>query len=140
MNDIPRVLKEAGLRVTKPRTRILAHMQKSACPQSIITIADAVQKDVDQVTVYRTIDTLTKHGLVREVDLRKGRPLYEITDPHDHHHVVCTQCDYIEEVQACHAPHITDTILKHTKGFATISGHSMEFFGTCSSCYQASHQ
>lgn len=127
-------IRQAGFRATKSRLLLLEHLHEAQYPQSILEIAAALRSSIDQVTVYRIVDAFKKTGLVREVDFRQGRPLYEIADAQDHHHVVCTNCSRIEDFTGCEAEEIAERALKQTKGFALIKSHSLELFGLCNGC------
>jgi Fur family ferric uptake transcriptional regulator len=130
-------IKAAHLRVTKPRLILLTYLQRAKRPQSILEIAAALKKDIDQVTVYRSIDALKKVGIVRELDLRQGHPLYEITDEQDHHHIVCLGCDRMENFNGCDSARLAKNALKQTTAFGKITGHSFEFFGFCNVCIKS---
>jgi Fur family transcriptional regulator, ferric uptake regulator len=128
------LIREAGFRATKPRLLLLEHLRVTKSPQSILEIAEALSDSIDQVTTYRIVEAFKKAGLVREIDLRQGRPLYEIMDSHDHHHVVCVNCDRVEDFTGCESEKLANRALQQTKGFALINSHSLEFFGLCKSC------
>jgi len=132
-------IRDAGFRATKPRLLLLSHLYKSKSPQSIAEIAAALKTSVNQVTVYRIVDTFKKAGLVRELDLRQGRPRYELADLNHHHHVICVKCGRIEKFTGCESKRITQKALTQTKGFGQITSHSLEFFGLCNSCIKRGH-
>jgi Fur family ferric uptake transcriptional regulator len=128
------LIRSAGFRATKPRLLLLSYLQKTKRPQTILEIADALKKDIDQVTVYRIIDAFKNTGLVRELDLKQGRPLYEIADEHDHHHVVCLGCNRVEDFEGCESEKLAKDALMQTPSFGKITTHSFEFFGFCKAC------
>lgn len=101
---------------------------------SIRDIAESLTKTVDAVTVYRMTESFIEKGLVRQIDLRRGHPLYEISDPHDHHHVVCTKCERVEDFDICNYETMSKKALKQVPSFAAINSHSFELFGLCKKC------
>lgn len=129
------VIRKAGFRATKPRMALLHFLVGSKMPRSIKEIASALQrKDVDQVTVYRTVGTFKKAGFVREINLRGEHPRYELEDEHDHHHVVCTKCKKVEDFTGCSADGLGRKVLRESHSFSKITGHSFEFYGLCDAC------
>ena|SRR5882724_10492884 len=126
-------IRAAGFRATKPRLQILSFLKNRHKPESIQDIAISFRRKIDPVTIYRVIDSFKKRGLVREVDLQLGRPLYEIAGD-DHHHITCTNCARVEDFTGCHADSLAKTALSQTKQFASIKSHSIELFGLCNKC------
>jgi len=133
--DITSLIQESGLRATKPRIAVLSFLHKQKHPVSIQDIAGHLDGIVDQVTVYRIIDAAKKIDLVKEIHFGTGSIFYELTpDGHGHHHVVCTSCHTIADVSSCHEALLSKDALKEAPEFASITGHSLEFFGLCKSC------
>ncbi len=129
-------IRKAGFRATETRKAVYAFLKKTKYPVSIKEIIDGVGKNaIDQVTAYRILDAFHKAGLVTKVDFRHGHAHFELNDERgDHHHVICTGCDRVEDFTGCESDRLATKALKQTKGFARITGHSMEFFGLCNSC------
>lgn len=128
------LLKENRLRVTPARVAVLDLFGSTCAP---LTADDIAHKTTDTkinlVTIYRTLESLEKAGLLRQVDLRRGAICYERTDTH-HHHIVCTDCGAIEEIDVCDQEQLAKDALKSSKKFKRINQHALEFFGICSSC------
>lgn len=127
------VLRSVGARATPARVDILNFLQRSARPLSIQAISRHI-KNTDQATVYRALESLAAIGLVRHVDLRHGHAHYELADPHDHHHVICTSCGRMEDFTGCGVDVVMKRTLKKSKEFVSIDEHSFELFGTCKKC------
>ncbi len=129
------LLKAKGLKVTSGRLDILRVLDGHKEPLSVATLHELVKKKIDQVTVYRTLESLISIGLVSSVDLRHGHAHYELTDGrHHHHHVICQSCGDIEDVEECDMKSISKKVLKDSKKFSHINEHSLEFFGVCNKC------
>lgn len=135
-DGLAEVIREAGFRATKPRLLVLAHLQKARYPLCIKEIIEGIgRKNADQVTVYRILDSFKKAGLAVQVDFRHGRAYYELKDAkHDHHHIVCTNCDKVEDFTGCEYEKLATKALKQTHGFAKVTNHSVELFGLCNTC------
>lgn len=128
-------LRAAGLRATPQRVALIAHLASLRAPQSIQDIAHALEETCDQVTVYRMIDAFAKAGIVREVNIHGERPLYELTDAgDDHHHLVCTNCRKVEDFVGCDVEEIIRDALTHSRHFSTVTSHSFDLYGLCTSC------
>lgn len=129
------LLRTTGLRATAPRTRVLAALESSSYPMSVADIATALGRPrIDQVTIYRTLESFVQAGLVQHVELHQGRSFFELaTRPH-HHHLVCRGCGRVEDVQGCDVERIEKKIAKSSRQFVSVSSHALEFFGDCKNC------
>jgi Fur family ferric uptake transcriptional regulator len=84
---------------------------------------------VGVVTVYRTLDLLSKLGIVRRMDLGDG-PRYELAEDH-HHHLICESCGDISEFEEC--PLDSERISLSSSDFE-VRSHSIEVYGRCAAC------
>ena len=85
-------------------------------------------------TVYRNLQILIKHGLIRSRHLPNGEVLYTPVN-RDIHHLTCVQCGETSKLEGCpvkdiHAP-------KKTPRKFQLLFHTLEYFGLCQNCYQA---
>lgn len=126
-------LRDAKMRVTKPRTGILAALIKRNGPTSIEQLhQDLAKRACDLVTVYRCLAAFEKIGLVRRSFLHSGTSLYEITfGTPQHYHVICKTCATAERVEYFSVEGM-ERLLKD-RGYSELS-HVVEFFGVCPSC------
>lgn len=87
---------------------------------------------VHAATVYRALKHLVQSGVAHEV--RLGRAVrYESAHAPHHHHVVCTSCGTFEDVH--YEPRNLDKeTLRHTRSFAAITHHALNFYGICNKC------
>jgi Fur family ferric uptake transcriptional regulator len=98
--DLQRLLRAAGLRVTRPRLAVLSavHAHPHADTESII---GAVRDDLGAVShqaVYDVLRALTDASLVRRFHPRGSVARYEARVGDNHHHVVCRACGAIADV------------------------------------------
>ncbi len=129
------LLKTAGLRATQPRLRVLAVLEDSTYPLSVADIARVLSKPkVDQVTVYRTLETFVQAGLVQHLELHQGRSFFELATRDHHHHLVCRSCGRVEDVEGCDMDGMERAIAKRSKNFKSVTSHALEFFGDCKEC------
>lgn len=133
-SDFTVQLREKGCRATPARLRILSILGQEKRPLSVEKIITAAGKNaMDYVTVYRTVTLLKEIGLVRQIDFHHGHAHYELASLGDHHHVVCTKCDRVVEIDRCNAKRMERDVLEES-GFMRITDHSLEFFGICKTC------
>lgn len=93
-------LREAGLRVTRPRVMILELMQEIGGHRSaedINAILESAGTPLTRGTVYNVLDDLASAGLAMRADHGPGTALYEIAEEW-HHHFVCRECGAIIDV------------------------------------------
>jgi Fe2+ or Zn2+ uptake regulation protein len=134
-SDYAERLREAGFRATPGRIAILELLKRSSRPQSTQEILQGLRKEkLDQATVYRMLEAFKEKGLVRSIHLGHDHIDYELADPKDHHHLICTSCDKVEDVKGCDFDVLAKNALKGSKNFSEISQHSLEFFGICKAC------
>ena len=134
-NSFKNVLRKGGFKATPARLAILEIFKKSKQPLAAQEIIDALPRDTDQATVYRTLKSLKLKGIIRQVDLRHNHAHYELAsvDEH-HHHIICIHCGKIEDVPHAGARTLETAVLRESKFFAEIQQHSLEFYGICKTC------
>ena len=125
-------LKDAGLKVTHPRTKILEVLQTN--PQDHLS-ADAIHnylasrnESIGLATVYRVLAQLEMAGLVQKNQFKENQSTYEIKKQH-HDHLICTTCGKIIEF-------INDDLEKLQEKISEkyqfrLDSHVMTLFGEC---------
>lgn len=127
-----------GLRNTRPRRLIAEQLAERASSGADFTAQDlwhdlqAVDPHLGRATVYRAVDVLVSQGLLDRVPFADGTHRYRVCGDSHHHHLTCTQCQRVIEVDACLPPELLATISATTD--FSIEGHSLELFGRCASC------
>jgi len=127
-------LKLHGQRLTDARQAMIRLFVKHAMPLSADQVhAKLAGTTVNRTTVYRELAFLETQGVIRKVELGDRISRYEIVDESHHHHVVCTNCKRVEDVEADADFETQEQKLAQKTGFS-ITGHSLEFFGVCPAC------
>ena len=127
-------LKDSRLRITRARMSILRSLLKSHGPFTAEEIHKLTTKKVcDLATIYRTLLSLEKAGLIRRCEFGDGTARYELLEKENHHNnlVICRKCRKIEVLGDCERAEIDAFAAK--RGFTDIT-HSLEFFGLCVEC------
>jgi Fur family ferric uptake transcriptional regulator len=130
-------LRARGYRLTPQRQLVLEAVGKigHATPEEIATAVRETASGVNISTVYRTLELLEEIGLVRHAHLGHGAPTYSVAGNDDHVHLVCRDCDGVEEAS-------TDLVagvvaqLAQERGFTVDVGH-FALFGRCRNCSKA---
>lgn len=128
-------LRARGRRLTVQRRAVLQAMAALGCardPHEIFQRAKRIYSRLGLVTVYRTLDALTREGLAQPVMLQPGQTLFELTDTGaHHHHLVCVSCGTVWRLDKC------DLRPFHRAAGATgfqVTGHRLELLGLCGRC------
>ena len=100
--------------------------------ESVKDIIDG--KSMGLTTVYRNLQILIKHGLIRSRHLPTGEVLYTPVD-RDIHHLTCVQCGETSKMEGCPVKDIHSP-KKNPQKFQFLF-HTLEYFGLCQNCYQA---
>ena len=130
------VLRAGGFRATTSRIQLLRLLADVGAPLSIQMIAQKWKGVAPAVTtLYRSLTDLSGAGIVRRVDFNTGIAHFEYTPdrPH-HHHIVCSTCGRVEEVDFCPLGDVDARLLKPSAHFTSIYSHTLEFFGRCTVC------
>lgn len=94
-------LKQAGLKVTLPRMKILdmlqhqgsTHLTADAIYQSLVDSGE----EIGLATVYRVLTQFESAGLVKRHHFESGQSVFEINQGEHHDHILCLECGRIEE-------------------------------------------
>lgn len=133
LRDLKDRLRGKSRRITGPREAILKVLQEHPHPQTNKEIHEALAAGVcDLATVYRSLHLLEDMGLVVRYDFGDGVARFEIAREGHHHHLVCTGCARIVEIDQCLASE-WDERLARESGFTRVT-HKLEFFGLCPDC------
>ena len=94
-------LKEAGLKVTSPRLKILSLLQ---LPENQHLSAEDLYKklleqgdEVGVATVYRVLNQFDDAGIVTRHHFEGGKSVFELTHQEHHDHLVCLKCGEVIE-------------------------------------------
>ena len=132
------MLREAGLRVTRPRTAVLAavHDHPHADTDSIMGVVRRDYGDVSHQAVYDVLRALTDTGLVRRVQPTGSLARYEARVGDNHHHVVCRTCGAIADVD-CAVGAVPCLTASDDAGYA-IDEAEVIYWGRCPQCLSPS--
>jgi Fur family ferric uptake transcriptional regulator len=138
-------LKEKGYKLT-PQRRAIVDMIIRNEGNHLTTeeLYDLVKKECPEIglaTVYRTVQLLEELGFICKLDLNDGCSRYELVhedENHQHHHLVCTNCGNVIEVQD-DLLEVLESEIEGKYNFR-ITNHSVKFFGLCNECTKNSNK
>ncbi len=129
-------IKDAGLKVTVPRVKILGILQTTS--QRHLSAEDvykellAAGEDIGLATVYRVLTQFEAAGMVCRHHFEGGQSVFELERGGHHDHLVCVKCglilEFVEEVIEERQRAIAEQ-----KGFK-IENHSLVIYGVCPEC------
>jgi Fur family ferric uptake transcriptional regulator len=98
--EFERMLREAGLRVTRPRLAVLSAVydHPHAETESVIAQVRHDSGPVSHQAVYDVLRALTDAGLLRRIQPAGSVARYEARVGDNHHHVVCRSCGAVVDV------------------------------------------
>jgi Fe2+ or Zn2+ uptake regulation protein len=130
------LLRDASLRVTRPRVAVLAavHAHPHADTAAILGATRERLPEVSSQAVYDVLNALTDAGLVRRIHPPGSVARYESRVGDNHHHVVCRSCGSIADVDCAigEAPCLTPDD-PHGHGYA-IDEAEVIYWGLCPEC------
>ena len=137
MSDTARLLRDAALRVTRPRLAVLAavHARPHADTDAIIGAVRAELGAVSHQAVYDVLRALTDAGLVRRIQPAGSVARYEARVGDNHHHVVCRSCGSIADVD-CATGDTPCLTASDDSGFS-IDEAEVVYWGRCPTCTSA---
>ncbi|MCL4159709.1 UNVERIFIED_CONTAM: hypothetical protein GTU68_015919, partial [Idotea baltica] len=127
-------LKEAGLKTTLPRLRILAILEEGA--QRHFSAEDVYKalldagEDIAFATVYRVLTQFENAGLVLRHNFEGGRSVFELDRGEHHDHMVCVKCNTVTEFFDAEIEDRQNKIAK--KNNFDLQDHSLYLYGICS--------
>jgi Fur family ferric uptake transcriptional regulator len=126
-------IKNAGLKVTMPRVKILKLFETSEVrhltAEDVYRILLSEGEDVGLATVYRVLTQFEAAGLLVRHHFEGDKSVFELNQGHHHDHLVCLQCGKVEEFCDPDIEKRQEKIAKE-RGFA-IRDHSLYLFADC---------
>ena len=133
---IATMLRQHGYKLTPQRRMVLSAIALShehLTPAALYERIHQEHPGIGLVTIYRTLDILTKLGLICEVHAGGNCRSYLMRRPSEHHHhLICSECGAVADFTDCDLGEMEQRLSLET-GFK-IKGHLLEFLGQCQNC------
>lgn len=133
MTDHNQQLKDAGLKITSPRVKILDYLRQPACQH--ISAEDLYKllldngEEIGLATVYRVLNQFDDAGIVTRHHFEGGKSVFELSHQEHHDHLVCLDCGKVVE--------FSDDVIEQRqqeisqKHGMKLTHHSLYLYGHC---------
>jgi Fur family ferric uptake transcriptional regulator len=138
-NSQSKDLKQAGLKTTLPRLRILGILETAE--QRHFTAEDVYKtllnagEEIAFATVYRVLTQFENAGLVLRHNFEGGRSVFELDRGEHHDHMVCAKCGTVTEFFNAEIEELQRKMADE-HGFE-LQDHSLYLYGVCADCQKA---
>ncbi|MFZ5910259.1 MAG: Fur family transcriptional regulator [Chloroflexota bacterium] len=114
--------------------QVLAESRTHPTAQSVFEQMQVIYPNISQATVYNTLNSLLEAGLIQGLDASGSGALHYDANPQPHVHLVCSQCQTIEDFPGLQLESVVDQISQE-------SGYELRelrlvYFGICPRCKQ----
>ena len=126
---------QEALRMTPQRRVILEELGKTSSHPTADWIYRKVRRRLPRIslgTVYRNLDILSKHGMIRTLERAGTQKRYD-GNVREHYHVRCVQCGRIADLPVEPLKPIKRVLNLKVPNFILTDLH-LELFGLCSEC------
>lgn len=131
-------LRDAGFKLTNARRTVIEILEAS---HGHITSADVLERvnaadpSIGRASVFRTLDLLTRLGIVRPTYIASSMtPNYVLLPDGHHHHIICTNCGKTIEFEDCGLDDMARQLEDRLN--VKLTGHMLEFYGLCADCQE----
>jgi Fur family ferric uptake transcriptional regulator len=132
-------IKQAGLKVTLPRVKILHVLETSErrhlSAEDVYKELLAAGEEIGLATIYRVLTQFEAAGLVCRHHFEGGQSVFEFNRGAHHDHLVCVRCGLVVEF-------VEEVIEERQRAIAAEQGfeikdHSLIIYGICGDCRAA---
>ncbi|GJM06800.1 MAG: transcriptional repressor [marine bacterium B5-7] len=129
-------LRNAGLKVTVPRMKILQILENAE--ERHLSAEDIYRKlleageEVGLATVYRVLTQFESAGLIARHHFEGGHSVFEMNEGEHHDHLVCVKCGKVLEFVDATIEQKQEDIAK-ANGFR-MTDHNLIIYGECQRC------
>ena len=112
--------------------RTIVSTQDHLTPAAIYEKVHQDYPNIGLVTIYRTLEILTRLGLICKLHAGGSCHSYTISALEHHHHLICSNCGTVIDFPGFELGKVEQNLSKET-GFR-IDGHLLELIGLCRAC------
>jgi Fur family transcriptional regulator, ferric uptake regulator len=138
VDPLVNALDRAGYRLTAPRrsvAELIAAREGHFTAQDLLDDAKVRRLGIGRATIFRALDLFTGLNVLERLDLPSGEHAYVPCEPSHHHHIVCSACGRVTDVDDAGLASAVEAIQRAT-GWQ-IESHRLELYGRCPRCRTA---
>ena len=135
LEEMKAALVAEGVIVTRRRGKLLEVLVASERHPNVNDIHQEVRRSfpgTSLATVYNTIELLKDIGQVLEIEFSGVANRYDGRRPQAHPHLICTQCEKIEDLDSIGPDEPLDAISRAT-GYEVVRQRT-DYYGLCPNC------
>ncbi len=129
-------IKDAGLKITLPRIKILQILESSEIhhlsAEDVYKLLISKGEEIGLATVYRVLTQFETAGLVVKHNFAGGHSVFELAAEEHHDHIVCVKCGRVEEFQDDEIESL-QLLVAARLGFE-LTDHDLNMYGFCPNC------
>lgn len=129
--ELSKKLKSKNIRLSHQRLKVLEYIANNRCHPTVEQIYSELHKEIpslSKTTVYNTLNTLVKSGLVKLITIEDNETRYDIVTD-NHGHFKCESCGSIYDFEI----NIDSFNTRDLNGFK-INDKDVYFKGICPKC------
>ena len=138
MQSETKELKDAGLKITAPRIKILKILESSTIrhmsAEDVYKQLIANEEEIGLATVYRVLTQFETAGLVTRHNFEEGRSVFELAAADHHDQLVCVKCGRVEEFNDVEIEALQQKAAERL-GFE-LTDHNLNMYGLCPRCQE----
>jgi len=127
-------IRRAGLRVTESRRAVFSALVEHphASADGLHAAVRSRNETASHQSVYNALSDFAAAGLVRRIEPAGHPMLFELRVDDNHHHLVCTECGAVEDVD-CAVGHAPCLLPVDDHGFRVATAE-VTYWGLCAGC------
>ena len=129
-------LRDAGLKITLPRVKILQTLESAevhhVSAEDVYKLLLAHGEEIGLATVYRVLTQFEQAGLVVRHNFEGGHSVFELSSEKHHDHIVCVRCGRVEEFIDNKIEQRQEEVARQL-GFE-LTDHHLNMYGLCPDC------
>ena len=129
-------LKDAGLKITLPRIKILQILENAevhhVSAEDVYKLLLANGEEIGLATVYRVLTQFEQAGLVVRHNFEGGHSVFELASDKHHDHIVCVRCGKVEEFNDVEIERRQEEVAR-SMGYE-LTDHHLNMYGLCPEC------
>jgi len=131
-------IRNAGLKVTLPRVKILEMLEHKQFSERHLTAEKVYKNLLDEgeeiglATVYRVLTQFEAAGLVTRHHFEGGNSVFELNRGDHHDHIVCVKCGRVDEFKD-EVIEVRQNEISDNLGYE-LTDHCLYLYGLCAEC------